>query len=420
MPVVIPGSPFPINFADSASLTAFGKLATSQAQVLFNSQQQYGDDTTVWESAFVGTGANTFLPAESTIQMSTGGTANLASAIRQSRLFHRYTPGQEQVVFMSFCMDAGATITNNTRRVGYFDASNGIFLEVAGSTVSVVSRTNTSGSPSDAAKVAQASWNVDTFGAGALNPSGVTIDWTKTQILVIDLQWLGVGRVRIGFDIAGVFYPAHYFSNANSLTKVYMTTANLPCRLENFNTGTATGTATLRHICAAVTTGGGAEANYGHQFSYGGGGATATTLNTSSGRIPIISLQAKTTGPNSVRNTGQIVLKEYDTVVAGNGSLYWELVLNGTLTGSAYSSFATNSIANVDRTATAISGGAVLDSGYLNSSGGVRSTAEAVSNVKQLILSYSGLLSVQDQITLVATAVNNTSVACNFKWLELW
>ena len=419
MPVVIPGSPFPITFADSNALTAFGRLATSQPQVLFNSQQQYGDDPTVWENLFVGTGAISFLPAESTMQMSTGGTANLASAIRQTRLYHRYTPGQEQVIFQTFCMDGGATITNNTRRIGYFDANNGIFLEVAGTTVSVVQRTSTSGSASDAAKIAQASWNVDTFGAGVLNPSGITIDWTKTQILVIDMQWLGVGRVRIGFDIDGVFYPCHYFKNANILTTVYMTTANLPCRLENFNTGTASGTATLRHICTSVTTGGGTESSYGHQFSYNTGGAGRALANGAT--VPIISLQAKTTGPNSARNTGQIVLKQYDIAVLGINPVFWQLVLNPTLTGAAFASYATASITNVDNTATVTAGGVVLDSGYLNASSSIKGAASSSAAIKQLILSYSGLLNVQDKITLVANApAGLTTVYCGMQWLELW
>ncbi len=418
MGVVIPGATFPIIFADAGAISAFGRVKVSASEVLFSSQQQYGDDTTVWESAFVGTGANTFLPNESTIQMSTGGTGSTASAIRQTRLFHRYTPGHGIVAFTTFCMDGGATVTNNTRRVGLFDASNGIFLEVAGSTVSFCQRTYAGGSASDANKVAQASWNVDKF--NGTGPSGITIDWTKAQILVIDLQWLGVGRVRVGFDIAGVFYPAHYFNNANAVSTVYMTTANLPIRFENTNTGTASGTATLRHICTSVTTGGGSEINAGKQYCYNNGPAGLSI--SSAARKPVISVRAKTTGPNSVRNTGQIYLAEYDIYISGLNAIFWELVLNPTLTGASYTALnATNSIADVDSSATAVSGGTVLDSGLISGSASAKASSTNSSTVKQLVLSYSGLLNFQDVMTLVCTAVGGTAVAvCSLKWLEKW
>lgn len=413
------GSPVPITLADSQFVSTFGRLLVGSPEAIFISQQQYGDDTSVWESAFSGTGVNTFLPNESTIQMSTGGTANGASSIRQTRLYHRYTPGYGLTILRTFCMDGGATITNNRRRVGYFDQNNGHFLEINGTSVSLVQRSFTSGAAVDT-PVAQASWNIDKFDGNG--PSGVLIDWSKTQILIIDLQWLGVGRVRIGFDVNGVFYPAHQFLNANNLSVVYMSTANLPLRTENTNIGLASGTATLRHICDAVLTGGGAPPIYGHQYSYDGNGGAGTAV-TNLQRRPIISVRAKTTGPNSLRNTGQIEVQEIDVSVIGTNPIRWELVLNGTLTGASFAAYnAANSIAEVDLSATAIANGIVLDSGYLASStsfkGGVTSR---VDDIKQHVLAYSGLLSQRDVMTIVCTApAGNTTAYGSMTWLENW
>lgn len=416
--LVVPGSAFPITFADSVALSAFGRLQTSQPKCIFSSQQQYGDETIEWETSNSGTGTATFLANESTIQMSTGGTANAASCIRQTRFYHRYTPGFGQTIFQSFVMDGGATVTNNRRRIGYFDANNGIFLELLGNQVSLNRRTSVSGSPVDA-QVLQANWNIDKFDGNG--PSGKTLDWTKAQIMVIDLQWLGVGRVRIGFDIDGVLYPAHQFLNANTtLTSVYMTSANLPLRIENTNTGTASGTATLRHICSSVMSDGGAERTSFHQFAYNTGGAGKAVLNGS--RIPIISLRAKTTGPNGVRNTGQIEVAESLSACVGTNPIFWELVLNGTLTNAAFAAYNANlSITDVDNAATAITGGRILDAGYLASSASAKASERSVNDIKDLILAYSGLLNQQDIMTLVASApAGNTTVFCNFTWLEIW
>jgi hypothetical protein len=98
------------------------------------------------------------------------------------------------------------------------------FFMQDGTTLKIVRRTYTSGSPVDT-EISQSSWNGDKLdGTGA---SGFTLDPSKSNILFIDIEWLGVGSVRVGFVINGQLITAHTFNNANSLTTVYMQTANL-------------------------------------------------------------------------------------------------------------------------------------------------------------------------------------------------
>jgi hypothetical protein len=86
--------------------------------------------------------------------------------------------------------------------------------------------------------------------------SGITIDWSKSQIFTIDFEWLGVGRVRYGVIINGTVYYVHYTNHANLIEGVYMTTPNLPIRYQVVSTG---GTTTLTQICATVLTEGGQQ-----------------------------------------------------------------------------------------------------------------------------------------------------------------
>jgi hypothetical protein len=65
------------------------------------------------------------------------------------------------------------------------------------------------------------------------------------------------GAVRVGFVIDGKFITAHTFLNANSLSTVYMQTANLPIRYEIEATGTLTGSATLEQVCSTAIIEGG-------------------------------------------------------------------------------------------------------------------------------------------------------------------
>jgi hypothetical protein len=62
-----------------------------------------------------------------------------------------------------------------------------------------------------------------------------------------------VGSVRVGFVINGKLIVAHTFLNANSLTTVYMQTANLTYRYEIETADTlAAGTYTLQQICSQL------------------------------------------------------------------------------------------------------------------------------------------------------------------------
>ena len=95
----------------------------------------------------------------------------------------------------------------------------------------------------------------NSFGTGA---SGFTLNAATSNILFIDIEWLGVGSVRVGFVINGQLITAHTFYNANSLTTVYMQTANLPIRYEIERAGTLTaGTYTLQQICSSCISEGG-------------------------------------------------------------------------------------------------------------------------------------------------------------------
>jgi hypothetical protein len=167
----------------------------------------------------------------------------------------------------------GSAVAGVTKRVGYYSTSDGIFLEENGTVdLAIVKRSSVSGSAVDT-RVAQSDWNLDTLdgSGGTRNPSGITLDQSKAQILMIDLQWLGVGRVRVGFDVDGQVFYAHEFLHANSVTTTYMSTATLPVRWEI----TGDSAASMKAICSAIASEGGAEKPVAHIFSYDRAAITA-------------------------------------------------------------------------------------------------------------------------------------------------
>ena len=295
--------------------------------------------------------------------------------------------------------------------MGYFDSANGIFIKVTNGAYSIVRRTSTSGSVVDNA-VAQADWNIDKFdGTGV---SGITLDLTKTQILFIQAQWLGVGTLTVGFEIDGEIYPAHKFMNANRLTVPYTQTFNLPVRLELRNTGASTG-GTIQFCCCSVQSEGGEEQR---GFPRSTPNAISTVGVTT--RRPVLSLRPKATY-NSVTNRCHIEDIEYVLRTRTNDCLV-ELVLGGTLTGAAWTSVGNDSCAEYDTTATAIAGGVTISQAYAVSGAGAASLiSKAEADIRSpLVLSQiDALTATQVNISLVITSITGTSDNWPiFNWYE--
>jgi hypothetical protein len=245
-------------------------------------------------------------------------------------------------------------VATTTKRVGYFDATNGLFLELDG--VAGVNLVRRSGSSVATVSVAQAAWNVDPFdGTG---PSGITLDFTKTQILVCDFEWLGVGSCRMGFNVGGATYYAHEFENSNIGAAVYMSTPNLPIRYE---LATSAGVvATLDCICATVMSEGGSQ-NQGTPYSYVRTAATAaiaTTVETAILRIRPAAANVRV----SIKPSGIGVM------ATGASNLAWRLVMGGTF-ATAFAVTQTQGYAEISETTSVYTPntGEVLASGLISS-----------------------------------------------------
>ena len=345
-----------LHLLEKTNFDAFGRLRTSTPYTLFDSQNRYAKDPQFSE-ALTGSATCTHLANESSVAMNIT-TASGDEVVRQSKRVFPYQPGKSLLIMCTFAMAAGAT--NLRQRVGYFNANNGIFLQQNNNALSLVIRTYTSGSASDARAVAQADWNGDKLdGSGA---SGITLDVSKTQIFFIDLEWLGVGTVRCGFIIDGEYIVAHTFNNANSLSSVYMQTAILPVRYEITATGTVAAAKTLKQICSTVIS----EGGYEQKSTLTWARQTTATTGIGTSFIPLVSIRLKST------NLGAVVIPDGFTFMPTSASDYLEVALikNATLTGASYSSLSTN--VEYDIAATALTGGEIIKSDFTSS--GVLST----------------------------------------------
>jgi hypothetical protein len=389
-----------ISIVDNANTDAFGRLRTSNPIAQFEYQNQYNSGPLVWNESLTGTGAATHTPNTSSVLLSTGGTASGAKVVRQTKSYFRYTPGKSLLVIATF--DCGNCIANSRKRIGYFDGDNGIFFEQSGFSNRIALRSKSSGEVVDQI-VNQEAWNKDRMdGTG---PSGLRLDFTKATILVIDVQWLGVGSVRVGFEYNGVLHVAHEFEHTNMLDAVYMTSANLPIRYEIENTGTTAEAASMSQICSTVVTEQGAIDDKGFYTHGISNGITSISVTT---RRACLSIRPKATF-NSITNRAKIEIEDIGALV-GSANVYWELIYNGTIGGSpSWTSAGTNSVLEFDVAGTTVTGGEVVDCGYINSGGGAARTVAG----KQIAALYPLCLDIAGanptSFSLVFTALSGTA-----------
>lgn len=384
-------STIPISIGGT-NVDAFGRLRTSNPYTLFDSQNRYQKDPQFSEE-LVTSGTATYVANESSVDLAVT-TASGSKAVRQTFRVFPYQPGKGLLVMATFVMDVGKE--NLRQRVGYFNTANGVFFQINGTTRSFVLRTNTSGTPSDARTVNQADWNGDKLdGTGA---SGITLDPTKAQILWMDFEWLGVGSVRCGFIIDGQYIVCHTFNNANDIDKVYMTTAILPIRYEIENTGVTASSSTLTQICSTVIS----EGGYDQKSSLTWARRTTVLTGVTTTFVPIVSIRLKST------NLGAVVLPSIFHAIPIGSTLDYELALikNPTLTGAAFTSNSLN--VELDVTATALSGGTIVDLNY--TAGANQGSGTATGDVEynfdnQLGVSTAG---VSDIFTLAARTISGT------------
>jgi hypothetical protein len=390
---------------------AFGRLRTSTPLTLFDSSHRYRDNN-LWSSLVVGTGSTVgFVTAQGLVQIGIGTTAG-CSAIRETSKVFPYQPGKSLQVMSTFVMNSPKT--NLRQRIGYFGADNGMYLELDGSTLYFVERSLSTGTTT---RVAQSDWNVDTMlGVGHLNPSGITLDISKAQILWMDIEWLGLGTVRLGFVVDGKFIHCHSFHHANLITSTYITTASLPVRYEIANTGITTSVSNLKQVCSTVISEGGYELR-GLQQAVGTAITAPRTLTTAGTFYPIVSLRLKTTALDAI-----VIMTALSLMGIGNGINYnWQVRASGITSGGSWVSAGADSGVEYNITGTSYAGGRTLASGFLNSS---NQGSPSIDILKEALFKFqlerNGLTSTPYELTLVVTAATGSEqIFASMDWEEI-
>ena len=391
---------------------AFGRLRISSPLTLFDSSHRYRDNN-LWSNLVVGTGSTVgFVTTQGLINLSVGiGSTSIIQ--RETTKVFAYQPGKSIQIMNTVVMNQPQA--HLTQRVGYYGADNGIYFEAAGKTLNFVERSIVSGIVSET-RTPQSQWLYDTMDGNG--PSGITLDPSKAQIFWMDIEWLGVGTVRVGFVIDGQFIHCHSFHHANQIQSTYTTTASLPLRYEIFNTGiSTTGISTMKQICSTVISEGGYELR-GLQEAVGTAITNPVVLATAGTEYNIISIRLKT----SPDRTDAIAILTALSIlgITNNANYNWKVIAGGTSSGGTWVSAGSDSSVEYKLDGGTSTGGRILASGFF---GATQQASIPVDILREALFKFQlerdGLTKTPYELALVCSAsLVNASIFASMDWEE--
>jgi hypothetical protein len=384
--------------SDNPSLDAFGRMRVSEPFTLFDSKQLHDKQPLFWDEVVASNATSVHSDEDACVNMTI--TANASDyVIRQTKQRFNYQPAKSQLVFMTFY---SPSVTGVVKRIGMFDGTglnkltpnNGIFFESNNEASWNIAKNGVI-----TQRITQANWNVDKLdGTGN---SGITLNLNATQILIIDYEWLGVGRVRVGFVINGAIYYCHYFNHSNNaaFTSVYASTPNLPLRYCIQTDGTNAGS--MCHICSSVISEGGLD--------------KTGILRSISTTAPLTGLGTGTTYAilgirlKELYQDVSVIAENISLLSTTNSNFQWQVLLNPTVAGTfTFLDVADSAVQSVTGTSanTISAKGLIIAGGF--ASNDLRSTREDLQTALRIGSTIAG---VQDRLVLSVTPItNNTTI----------
>ena len=326
---------------------AFGRLRTSDVFTLFeyypSPYTAINLDNDMWIASTAGTASASY---NSNTFVALSVSANSSGSWRRSKAVIDYQPGKSRQFMLSMTplsrsISAGESVT--VRNGVYLPGGSGLPIEGMYLVVDENGIAFAEAKSSIENIVRQSNWNIDKFDGNG--PSGLTLtsaNMTNCLLVVLDQEWLGVGRVRCGFNLNGVTYYAHQFTH-NNIQTPYTTTPRLPITYGIHSTTLSAGAiATHQICCTAVSEGGFTPLGRRNNISTTFSGVDPQTANVS---YVVLGVRLQTTLVGGVRSciypTGILKLQNMDCLLytsstsANAGGLHatYEIQLHNSLTG---------------------------------------------------------------------------------------
>lgn len=393
----------------ASQVDAFGRLRTSDPSNRFDCEFIYDKQPTLIDEVTAGSGSSaTHNPASRDITIAIGNTTNGTSHALYSHYDIPYTPGNSHLEDITGTLDNAA---------------------IGGGTAFFFVRTTVTGTTAETTYQQSTQWD---------DPLA-DMDWSKSQILAIDFQSLKVGMIRFGFNRSGVAVAALSVENDNVRDTGYWQSPSLPCFWRIYNDDTYTyaemgygdtenaiglryriaknASATMRAICVTVKSEGGADIfsmpGYNRSHPMTASKTVSTTL------IPLVSFDVAANFPTSgsIANRGVYIPDSFE--ITSDNPIRYEILYRPTLTGASFTAVnETQSGLRYDVTASAVSGGIRVGSGFISTA---RNTSSGSGGILGRTIMSLGRTGTSDILTIAAirTGTNDASALASLTWREI-
>lgn len=421
-----------MTLADGPQLTAFGALRTAESKSRLVTKFLSDKKSGLWDEVS-SNASSAWANSEVTATLS----SDAGWLVRQTFQRADYEPGKGQRVVVTGILKPesgkevryGWAIANTdvgTKHVPY----NGAYFKttLTGDMAVVICANGT-----ETVKTKTADWTDKADGTGDCP----VVDWTKAQIFIISLQWLGVGRVQFGVEIGGAAYWLYSFDHINELTYPYMLIPNLPIYFGIH--GTTGNTKTATQICAAVESEGGRD-DEGRPFGYDaftnvanaapvdatvtfGAGTAYTSLAANAALYAVCGIRLRSTKLHGLVTPASVII-----FGSAASAFRWCLVRNPTLSsGWAAASTASDAVefllpstttTTVTIPFTTVPSSRILQSGFIGAS--AKSTSAETTPLRSYRLGHS-IAGTPDVLALCAQRLEAAAqyVAGGFNWFEV-
>ena len=211
--------------------------------------------------------------------------------------------------------------------------------------------------------VTQENFNLDTLDGNG--PSGMIINPQNGNVFQISLQWLGFGAITFYVEnpATGALFPFHTFRYANSNTEPSLSNLNglslFAYTLHADLSGSPLPGVTLRTSSMSCMVD-------GKEPLFGPNRGTSNEKTGVTGTVPVVGLRCAITMPvgSAYANRSEMLLRKITTSkVGGNRGGTFSFILNPTTTtGASWTPYNANtSFAEIDTSATTVSGGETVD-----------------------------------------------------------
>jgi hypothetical protein len=182
-------------------MDAFGRIRVSEVTSLLDIKHITDKNSLLVDEKTNGTANSAHSTTNSSVTMTTAASGDYV--IRQSKQRPPYRNAKSHQLFFTF--DRFELQQNVSKQVGAYNATttapyaasiDGIFLQSSTQYSFNIYKSGTA-----TAIIPRSDWDDPLDGTGE---SGIALDFSKPQILVIDYEWLGVGAVRFSFVVNGI------------------------------------------------------------------------------------------------------------------------------------------------------------------------------------------------------------------------